>query len=109
MLITKIYYENNIKYIIIKLIYNLSIIGIIQAVIIDKCCTINLININNKYQNLGYGTLILSKLIDYCKNNKIINILLDDMSDRFNEKNNIYIKNGFKYLQKDFPEMILKL
>ena len=107
MLLKTLYYENNIQHIIIKIIYDSTIIGLLHAIIQNNNCNINSLNINFNYQNKGYGSIILSNLIDYCINNQINNITLDDMSDRFNQKNNIYLKFGFRYIENGFPEMVL--
>jgi len=107
MLIKKIYFDNNIQNIIIKIIDNLSVIGLLHAVISDNICSINSLSINDKYQNQGYGSILLYNLIEYCKKNEIKNIILDDMSDRFNQKNNIYLKFGFRYIINGLPEMEL--
>jgi ribosomal protein S18 acetylase RimI-like enzyme len=107
MLIKKIYVNNNTQIIIIKIIHNTSVIGLLYAIIYNNICNINSLNVNEKYQNQGYGSILLYNLIEYCKNNEINNITLDDMSDRFNQQNNIYIKFGFKYIMEGFPEMEL--
>jgi ribosomal protein S18 acetylase RimI-like enzyme len=106
MLIKKIYFEN-IQNIIIKILNKSSVIGVLYAIVNDNSCHINSFSINDKYQNQGYGSILLYNLIEYCKNNEIKNILLDDMSDRFNQQNNIYIKFGFRYIEDGFPEMEL--
>lgn len=107
MLIHKIYFENNVQNIIIKILSNTLIIGLLHAIVIDNDCHIISININNIYQNKGNGTTLLYNLIKYCKNNNIKTIFLDDMSDRFNQQHNIYLKFGFTYIEYGFPEMKL--
>jgi len=58
------------------------------------------------YRNLGYASYILNYIIRKSKRNYFKTISLDDMSDRSNLDKNLYINNGFKYLEKGFPEMI---
>jgi len=109
MLTTKIYFINNVQHINIKLINDTMIIGLLHAIVCDNICNIISLNVNERYQNKGYGSILLSNLIDHCKNNKITCIMLDDMSDRFNQKNNIYLNFGFNYITSGFPEMELIL
>ena len=69
-------------------------------------CHIEFILINDGYKNNGYGTYLLNKLFEYCKNNNINSITLEDCSDRCFIDRNIYINNGFKYIDKYSGEMI---
>ena len=109
MLLKTIYYENDVQHIIIKIKYNSIIIGLLHGIIENNSCNINSLNVNGNYQNNGYGSIILHHLIEYCINNQIKYITLDDMSDRFNQKNNIYLKFGFTYIHYGFPEMKLNI
>lgn len=99
--------KNNITNFIIKLNINDNIIGYINTIIKNNICTITSFIIKEEYRNNGYGTFLLKKIIRYCLKNNIKKIELDDMSDNFNKENNIYIKNGFRYIENGFPEMIL--
>jgi hypothetical protein len=55
--------------------------------------------------NKGEGTILLNDVIIYA-NHIFKNILLDDMTTRYREDHNIYIKYGFKYIHDDGPEML---
>lgn len=96
---------------IIKNNFNMNIIGYIICIInfIENNGIITTFNtfINNK----GYGSYLLKVLIKDIVNKYpyIKKIILDDMSDRFRKKNNIYINNGFRYLEDSGPEMELLL
>ena len=84
-------------------------IGEIYSIIDKNTCIIVSMIIKEEWRGQGYGTLLLKNIIEYCKECNINKIELDDMSDNFNKKNNIYVKNGFKYIQKGYPEMVLYL
>lgn len=57
--------------------------------------------------NNGYGSILLSYVIDEMKKLKIKSISLDDMTKRYRETHNIYLKYNFKYLHESGPEMKL--
>jgi GNAT superfamily N-acetyltransferase len=66
--------------------------------------------IAHKYRNKGYGTMLLQYVISFCKNKfNVSEINLEDMSDNYRKKRNIYLKHGFKYNTKDGCEMRLQL
>lgn len=50
------------------------------------------------YRGEGNGTKLLQHGIQFAHNVGIRDITLDDMSDRYRCKDNIYLKNGFKYV-----------
>ena len=70
-------------------------------------CTIISLYTIESFRGQGYGKMVLSDIINYCLKKGIKKIYVDDMSDRFNQSNNIYINFGFKYIDVNFPEMIL--
>jgi len=107
MLIKKIYFRNNVQHIKILIICDKKSIGLLHGIINEDNCNINVLNVKNEFQNNGLGSMLIQELINYCSNNDIKNITLDDMSDRFNQSHNIYMKFNFKYIMKGFPEMIL--
>ncbi len=72
---------------------------------INAICTIGYIGTTKTYRNKGYATEIIKYIKKYCYENKIKIITLDDCSDNFNKENNIYLKNGFQYIESGFPEM----
>lgn len=60
----------------------------------------------------GYGRFLLTKFYNYIlKNykNKVDKIELVDCSERYNNKNNIYLKFGFNYVQLNEPDMEIKI
>lgn len=59
--------------------------------------------------NNGFGSILLDFVINEMKIIQINNITLDDMSNRFRNSHNIYIKFGFNYLHDFGPEMELKI
>lgn len=69
----------------------------------DKNITI--LNFVSVEQNKGYGSILLNYIMKFF-NGIIKTIILDDMSDGYRTKHNIYLKFGFKYIHKDGPEMI---
>lgn len=93
----------------ISLIDRNEIIGDINSVIIEDTCIIKYILVKDGFRNRGFGTLLLKKLIEHCRECNINKIELDDMSDNFGKNNNIYLKNNFQYVKDGFPEMILFL
>jgi len=72
----------------------------------DLNCIIMDFNIN--YEQKGYGTILLNEVIDTLKKKYSIirTIELDDMTDRYRQPNNIYLKFGFTYKEDHGPEMI---
>jgi GNAT superfamily N-acetyltransferase len=75
----------------------------------NKEVTITSLFVDIEKRNKGIGTLLLQKCFDYCKNFK--KFLVDDMSDMYDKKSNIYLKNGFRYIDYENghaqgPEMI---
>lgn len=77
----------------------------------DKSVSILHLFIQPSLRNKGYGSLLIKECIKKCKNtyrSKLI-FYIDDMSDRYLQQNNIYIKLGFRYISEgDGPEMIAK-
>jgi hypothetical protein len=63
--------------------------------------TITYINSNVK----GNGILLLKTILNHAFLIGIDTVYLDDMSDRFGKKNNIYLKIGMKYIEEGYPEM----
>lgn len=65
--------------------------------------------VNHEYRHQSYGSNLLEHAIQIAKSYKCKSIILDDCSDRFKLSHNIYIKFGFRYIDTNFPEMILNL
>ena len=66
---------------------------------------------NINFEQKGYGTILLNEVIDTLKKkySSIRTIELDDMTDRYRQPNNIYLKFGFTYVSDHGPEMTYKL
>jgi hypothetical protein len=75
----------------------------------ELICTI--VSFNIAFESKGYGTILLNEVIDILKKKytMIRTIELDDMTDRYRQSNNIYIKFGFTYKADHGPEMIYLL
>jgi len=69
-------------------------------------CMIQYVFTKEEHRNKKYATYLLLYLKQYCKNNNVKIIKLDDCSDKFNHPNNLYLKNGFKYVTYGEPEML---
>ena len=86
-----------------KYLINNLMVGKLEAVInYDHSCILLSLEVNRSYQHRGIGSKLLLKLIEHCRLSSIRAILLDDMSDGFETSNNIYVKHGFKYINKHF-------
>lgn len=69
------------------------------------------INVNSLYtfegyRDKGYATILLNWLFLEVKYKGYKTITLDDCTDLFRKPNNIYLVNGFKYIEEGYPEMI---
>ena len=84
-------------------------ISMLSAYIEDNIINIVSLKTNEKYYNKGYASKLLEYIINYAKNNNYSKIILDDVSDMFMKKNNIYIKHNFTYIKDGLPEMVLKV
>jgi len=83
-----------------------NIANAVIYIINDKCIVLS-IHTNVNYRNKGYATKLLNEIKNYLiKNNSNINkITLDDCTDNFNTKDNLYLKFGFKYINDGESEM----
>jgi GNAT superfamily N-acetyltransferase len=63
------------------------------------------------YLGKGYASKLLNHLINDMlkKDGQFNSLTVDDMSDRFMQNHNIYIKHGFEYFLAGLPEMVLYL
>jgi GNAT superfamily N-acetyltransferase len=61
------------------------------------------------YRGKGYATVLLNWLFDEVKSKGYKTINVDDFTDLFRKPNNIYLLNGFKYIEEGYPEMIKHL
>lgn len=69
-------------------------------------CNIDYLYTYAEFRFGGYATKLLQILDLFCIRHNIDEIRLDDDSDRFGMNNNIYLKNGFIYVENGHPEMI---
>ena len=76
----------------------------------ERECTICYMHTDENYLGQGYGTRLLEYIKKVCRELGVKKIFLDDCSDRFNQPDgNIYVRNGFRYIKKRFPEMVYEL
>lgn len=61
--------------------------------------------VNSTIPRKGFATLLLSAAIITAGEEGIEKVLLDDDSDNYQKKNNIYLKLGLRYVSDDGPEM----
>lgn len=73
----------------------------------SKYITIGSLYVDPFLRNKGIGSILLNQLIEYAKKTNTQKIILDDMSDNFRLRNNIYLKHGFQYVNEFGPEMEL--
>lgn len=71
----------------------------------DRVMSLMSLSVPRPLRNRGVGTALLRGVALGCLRLGLRRIDLDDMSDRFGQKNNIYVKFGFRYRQPGFPEM----
>ena len=72
--------------------------GSIEGVINNRVVTLLSLYIKLQYRGKGYGTLLLLDFLQESYKNNAIHITLDDCSDNYRKKNNIYVKYGLKYI-----------
>jgi len=71
----------------------------IEYVVVDGETIVT--NLQSIQPGKGHATTLLNMLKKESKS-----ITLDDMSDHYRKSHNIYVKNGFQYVEEDGPEMI---
>ncbi len=59
-----------------------------------------------EFRGKGFASILLKKMIDEAYRLQCRTITLDDASDLFGKKENIYLKFGFEYVVSGQPEMI---
>ena len=75
----------------------------------QKTIMIKWIETHKRYQKQGYADVLLKHIINYCKENGYARIDLDDTTTRYRKPRNLYVNNGFKYVEPDDASMILYL
>lgn len=75
----------------------------------NKMGYINYMEVLIEYRGIGIATCLLWYLYDILNKEGIKCVELDDCSDLYRDKNNIYLKVGAKYIEETCPEMIWKI
>lgn len=71
--------------------------------------TISSIEIKERYQGLGFGSMLLEFAIGHATSLGCSVIKAEDMSDNYRKPHNIYIKHGFEYDELNPPEVFFEL
>jgi len=71
----------------------------------DSTFIITSLHTKKEYRKKGYATKLLKRATWEAERNNIKYIELDDCSNYFHKRENIYLKHGFKYVIPGFPEM----
>jgi ribosomal protein S18 acetylase RimI-like enzyme len=110
----KLTFDNNIKLVEIGslecewLFVNKLSLRNNKEIFVDGSVFIKSLHVHPQFRLQGYGSQLLKNAINDANIHCIFSIELDDMSDHFAKNNNIYLKNGFKYVNpSDGPEMYL--
>ena len=72
----------------------------LHIVISDHCGHILYIYVPEHCRNQCVGTRLIGESAKMCRK-----IVLDDMSDRYRQTNNLYVRLGFVYMTEHGPEM----
>lgn len=89
---------------------NDSIISHIHYVYDIESASLIFLKTKKLCRNKGFASILLKISIKYLKDKKVKKIELDDMSNHSHDKDNIYKKFGFKYINPSpEPEMVLEL
>ena len=75
--------------------------GNIEGIVIDRKATLISIFVYPEYRNKGYGTELFLYFLQQSFMNGAIHIELDDCSSYYRKPNNIYLKYGLVYSNKD--------
>jgi GNAT superfamily N-acetyltransferase len=110
MIITNIVHKENTN-VIIKILIDDVVVSSIHLIVNINEISGMIISLHTikEYRNRGFATILLNRIIEYCKINHLQEIFLDDCSDNFNQPNNIYLNCGFVYIEPGSPEMIMKI
>ena len=82
--------------------------SVLKAYTDDEDMSVNITGLYTfeAYRGKGYATTLLNWLFDNLKSKGYNTIKVDDCTDLFRKPNNIYLVNGFKYIEEGYPEMI---
>ena len=87
--------------------YNSDVIASVQFYTNDETdeATVTSVDVLEKYRGRGYSYYLLLQMAKYLEGIGIQTIELDDDSDNYRKKNNLYTSLGFEYLADFGPEM----
>lgn len=97
------------KYIDDLVMLRIYCLGYIIFFLDEKTKSATILSLIANKKRCGYGTILLQECIEICKKKQIKIIELDDVTERYRQKNNIYVKYGFQYVHQHGPEMILMI
>ena len=82
--------------------------SVLEAYTDDEDMSVSIISLYTfeGYKGKGYATTLLNWLFDEVKSKGYKTVKVDDCTDLFRKPNNIYLVNGFKYIEEGYPEMI---
>ena len=82
--------------------------SVLKAYYMDEDMSVSVTSLHTfeGYRDKGYATILLNWLFLEVKSKGCKTITLDDCTDLFRKPNNIYLVNGFKYIEEGYPEMI---
>lgn len=63
----------------------------------------------NEFKDMGYGTLLLNEAVQYAKNNNKAGVALVASDKPFMADNSLFLKNGFKVIQKEGGDSLLAI
>ena len=79
--------------------------GFIEVIIDHQEQIMTIIDLQSTIHGKGNAMHLIKRACQNAFNMGINKVILDDCSDHYRKPHNIYIKMGFKYNQKDGPEM----
>ena len=99
------YISDKVLYIQNFEIYNKDVLGFVE-VVFDKD-DITIVDLYSSTYKEGIGTYLMLHACKEAKKRGVKNITLDDCSERYRQKHNIYTKLGMVYVDSDGgPEMV---
>lgn len=79
--------------------------GRLVGVFRDRVFWLMVLRVEESHRGRGIGTRLLLRLAELCIEDGVRRIEVDDMSDRFRMRRNIYRNLGFVYRRDTGPEM----
>ena len=92
-------------------LYNPKVIASVQFYTFNDIdeATVTSVNVFEEYRGHGYGYYLLMQMAEYLTKINVQTIELQDDSDNYRQKNNLYTSLGFEYLADYGPEMFAKV